>query len=468
VRVLGWVPELLVVLLVALALVEVQYDVAHRWLGIGANADANPAAVLPPEGLDIADPAAAPLVAEPVIEGAGVDPVSVAAAVLPYVRDKHLGRHEVVYVSDLHTGEIVYRHGSGPVIPASTLKLLTTAAALEVLGPMATFSTTVQRRGSEVFLVGGGDPFLASRPTADPDVYPHRADLRTLARRTAQTLRKDGVTRVRLRYDDSLFTGPAVNPAWPDTYLPEDVVPPITALWADEGHAEHYGFVRDPSAEAASDFRRALVAAGIKVVGRTAHRITPAAAEPVASVASAPVGEIVQQTLAVSDNQAAEVLARHVGIAVLHDATFAGGARAVRQVLTRLGVPMQGVRTYDGSGLSRKNRLTPEALLATLRLTASDSQPDLREVITGLPVAGFTGSLQWRFEDAPRRAKGLVRAKTGTLTGVHGLAGIVTDRTGAELGFVAIADRVAVRNTLEARKTIDELAAALGACACGG
>jgi D-alanyl-D-alanine carboxypeptidase/D-alanyl-D-alanine-endopeptidase (penicillin-binding protein 4) len=129
---------------------------------------------------------------------------------------------------------------------------------------------------------------------------------------------------------------------------------------------------------------------------------------------------------------------------------------------------MQGVRTYDGSGLSRKNRLTPQALLATLRITASDSQPDLREVITGLPVAGFTGSLEWRFEDAPQRAKGLVRAKTGTLTGVHGLAGIVTDRTGAELGFVAIADRVAVRNTLEARKSIDELAAALGACACAG
>lgn len=463
---LRWVPELVVVLLVALALVDVQYDVAQRWLGIGADPHAEPAAVLPPAGLDLPEPDPAAPVARAVGDDGSVDPAAVAAAVLPYVRDKSLGRHELVYVSDLRTGELVFRHGHGSVTPASTLKLLTTTAALEVLGPMTTFSTTVQRRGNQVFLVGGGDPFLASTPKHDPRVYPHRADLTTLARRAAASLRRDGVRRVRLAYDDSLFRGPAVNPHWPDTYLPEDVVPPITALWADEGHAEHYGFVADPAATATADFRRALQRAGIKVAGPSSHRTAPADTVEVASVSSAPLGEIVQQTLAVSDNQAAEVLARHVGDAVLHDPSFAGGAKAVRQVLRELGVPTAGVRTYDGSGLSRQNRLTPQALLATLRIAASDEHPDLREVITGLPVAGFTGSLEWRFGDAPTQAKGMVRAKTGTLTGVHGLAGVVTDRTGAELGFVAIADRVAVPKTLDARKTIDELAAALGACAC--
>lgn len=463
---LRWVPELLVVLLVALALVDVQYDVADRWFGVGADPRADPAAVLPPEGLDLAEPSAAPAVAHPLGAGGEVDPAAVAAAVLPYVRDKSLGRHTLVWVADLDSGEVVYRHGQGNVTPASTLKLLTSAAALEVLGPMATFSTTVQRQGNQVFLVGGGDPFLASRPPADHDTYPHRADLTTLARDAAVALRAAGVTQVRLAYDDSLFTGPAVNPHWPRTYIPEEVVPPITALWADEGHADHYGFVRDPSGQAARDFRQALTRAGVRVVGPLAHRVAPAAATTIAHVESAPVGEIVQHTLAVSDNQAAEVLARHVGLAVLQEGSFAAGAEAVRRTLGELGVPLEGVRTYDGSGLSRQNRLTPQALLATLELAASDEHPDLREVLTGLPVAGFTGSLEWRFADAPMQAKGLVRAKTGTLTGVHGLAGVVTDRTGAELGFVAIADRVPLPRTLDARKTIDDLAAALGACTC--
>ena len=76
-----------------------------------------------------------------------------------------------------------------------------------------------------------------------------------------------------------------------------------------------------------------------------------------ASVSSAPLGEIVERTLAVSDNQAAEVLARHVGLAERQEGSFEAGAAAVLEVLRRLGVPVAGDRLYDGSGLSRQDVL---------------------------------------------------------------------------------------------------------------
>jgi D-alanyl-D-alanine carboxypeptidase/D-alanyl-D-alanine-endopeptidase (penicillin-binding protein 4) len=126
-----------------------------------------------------------------------------------------------------------------------------------------------------------------------------------------------------------------------------------------------------------------------------------------------------------------------------------------------------GVRLHDGSGLSRENLLTPGILLGTLEAAASDDHPELRQVVTGLPVAGFTGSLQWRFDKGPADARGRVRAKTGTLTGVNGLAGLATGVDGSLMAFVVVADRVPPENALRSQHQLDSVAAALGACACG-
>ena len=116
---------------------------------------------------------------------------------------------------DLATGGVVYRHGRGAVTPASTTKLLTTTAALAKLGPMKRFRTTVRQSAGRLVLVGGGDPFLASSKAASKGLYPTRATLEDLAARTAAALRQQGTTAVRLGYDDSLFTGPKVDPTWP-------------------------------------------------------------------------------------------------------------------------------------------------------------------------------------------------------------------------------------------------------------
>jgi D-alanyl-D-alanine carboxypeptidase/D-alanyl-D-alanine-endopeptidase (penicillin-binding protein 4) len=87
-------------------------------------------------------------------------------------------------------------------------------------------------------------------------------------------------------------------------------------------------------------------------------------------------------------------------------------------------------------------------------------------VVADLPVAGFTGSLAFRFQTGDEAGLGMVRAKTGTLTGVHGLTGTVTSVDGAVMGFAAIADRVKLPNTLAVRALLDEVASALAGCTC--
>jgi crotonobetainyl-CoA:carnitine CoA-transferase CaiB-like acyl-CoA transferase len=95
------------------------------------------------------------------------------------------------------------------MLPASTLKTLTSLAALEAVGPQHRFTTEVVRSGNALTLVGGGDPLLERAP--DPSAYPDRADLRTLARATARALRAEGpVGRLRLTYDDLAQVNPSI------------------------------------------------------------------------------------------------------------------------------------------------------------------------------------------------------------------------------------------------------------------
>jgi D-alanyl-D-alanine carboxypeptidase/D-alanyl-D-alanine-endopeptidase (penicillin-binding protein 4) len=407
----------------------------------------------------------APLVAG-VTGTSSVDGAAVARVLRPLVKAPVLGRRVTVAVAPLGSSRPVYTSGAPVVTPASTLKLLTSAAALEVLGPDHRFGTTVVRSGRQVVLVGGGDPLLTRVPDGD-GVYPRRADLTTLARRTASALEQAGVRRTRLGFDTSLFSGPEVEPTWEADYVPQNVVSPITALWVDEGRERDGYSTRsaDPALAAAQFFSSALRKRGIEVVGQPQPAEAPGDATPLAEVEGAPLSQVVQHVLELSDNEGAEVLARHVAITQGGEPSFDGGVRAVEEVLAAIGVRLEGAELHDGSGLSRKDRLGWATLIDVLRVAATD--PDLRTVLTGLPVAGFSGSLAYRFEMAPRAALGEVRAKTGTLTGVHGLAGTVHTRDGVVLAFVAIADRVRPFESLMARARLDEIAGALAACVCG-
>src|SRR4051794_25300272 len=236
----GWVGRalvsLLVVALVAGAVAAWQLDVLNHLSSSDEPAGADgPAAVPPPPGLDL-PPLTAPMpVDTPLAPPGRIDAGLVQGAMAPYLADPVLGRHVVGAVADLSAGRPVVRVGDGTAaMPASVTKLLTTTAALSVLGPEARFTTRVVAAGKgRIVLVGGGDPFLASKPL--PSAYPAHADVETLAAQTAAALAQQGRSKVRFGYDDSLFSEPSFNPAWPAHYLPEHVVSPITALWVGEG-----------------------------------------------------------------------------------------------------------------------------------------------------------------------------------------------------------------------------------------
>ncbi|KAA1418033.1 D-alanyl-D-alanine carboxypeptidase/D-alanyl-D-alanine-endopeptidase [Mumia zhuanghuii] len=414
---------------------------------------------------------------------AGLDAAAVQRAVGPLLSRKALGPHVGFAASDLTTGEQVWSSGTGTFVPASTLKLFTSMAAMTAIGSEHRFRTTVVRDTTDsptptataptttapatpaagaptrVVLVGGGDPYLTA--TSDEEAraaYPQQVSLAQLARQTAKTLRADGIGSVSLGYDASLFTGPAVSPQWEPGYISSFVTTPVSALWVDQG-TDGWKRSATPDKQAAQLFARQLRARGITVEAIT-PATKPASSEELAAVSSGTVAQIVQSVIEHSDNQAAEVLLRHVALAEGQPASFTGGVAAVEKILTGLGVPWEGNRIYDGSGLARSNHVTLASMLSVVS-TAAD-------LFDRYPVAGFTGSLATRFT-APGTAAGLgaVRAKTGTLTGVHGLAGTTITADGTPVGFVVLTDRVPVPKTGDARDLLARIAARLTACACG-
>lgn len=411
-------------------------------------------------------------------------PAGLAADLSPLLSSPTLGPRVGAVVTDPASGQVLFgKADTTGLTPASTNKLATSVAALTVLGPRARFATRVVRGSSagEIVLVGGGDPTLAAGqpPAAD---YPRPATLAALAAATAKALRASRIAKVQLGYDTSLFTGPAVAPGWSPSYVSTGDVTPVSALEVDQGRLTAAGTPEDaddPSnyrprspnsaADAARAFASFLTARGIAVVGGPRiQRAEPGAAE-LAEVQSPPLADVVEWMLIESNNDIAEALARQVAIATGRPASFSGGAAAVRATLGKLGAAA-GIYTVDGSGLSPDDRVAPSALARLISLAASPRHPQLRAVITGLPVAGFSGTLaaaENRFDtklSAP--AVGLVRAKTGTLDNVRALAGLVVDKDGRLLSFAFMINDVPAETMTASAAVLDQLAAALAGCGC--
>ncbi|QEV07618.1 D-alanyl-D-alanine carboxypeptidase/D-alanyl-D-alanine-endopeptidase [Streptomyces prasinus] len=362
-------------------------------------------------------------------------------------------------VVDASTGRSVYGDDAEDALtPASTTKIVTAAAALTALGPdhRLTTRTTFEPDTKEVILVGGGDPTLTAREKNPAG----SASLRDLAGRTAAALAERGVREVTLSYDTTLYPGGEQHPIGVNPNLAA-----LTPLMADEarvndsasGPADRFA---DPAAEAARKFGTFLKDHGVEATPPGPSKST-ARAGTLATVSSPPLATLVERMLTNSDNDLAEALARHTAIATGERADFAGVSAAVRVQLQKLGVPLKGAAFKDGSGLDRDNRLTAGLLTALLVKSGDPAHPELRPVLTGLPVAGFTGTLTGRYADG---AAGVVRAKTGTLTGVNALAGTVVDREGRLLAFAFLATGTTDPTTAQA--ALDKAATALAACGC--
>lgn len=360
-----------------------------------------------------------------------------------------LGSVRTAVVVDASTGEQLYARGAAtPMTPASTVKIATTAAALSALGPAHRIATTVTLSPDSrtLTLVGGGDPTLG------------KAALRALAADAAGSLRDGDAGPVRLTYDTSRYSGPALHPIGPN-----ENIAPVSALMVDEGRLDKSDRgpalrTDDPAGDAARVFAGLLDDAGVATRSGPSSGRPPAGARTVARHLSEPLSALVERALTNSDNDIAEALARQTALKAGEPASFAGSRRAVTARLKALGLPLAGARLADGSGLNRADKVTAGLLAELLALAAGPDHPELRPVLTGLPVAGFTGTLGDRYT-ATSPATGLIRAKTGTLTGVNSLAGTAVDARGRLLAFAFLAS--GSTSPAEAEASLDALATAL-------
>lgn len=436
--------------------------------GSGLYSDGGSASI-DPNIASASEPVAKP--APPVLTSAttGADvSAEVLAKRIGAVDAKGVGGKVSAYVAEADGTEVYSAAGDRARIPASTMKILTAATALTLLGAEHRFETTVTRPDAkQIVLVGGGDPYLCSRRVCAPQ----SAKLQTLAAQTARELKLTEAASVSLGYDDSLFSGPAWNPGWPPGYV--DQVTPTSALWVDEGRISGFSpGAREakPAKAAAEEFAALLKKAGVKVTS-ISPLTSPEDAEEIAAVQSQPLAVIVEEILLRSDNDAAEVLLRQAGVNSLGKGSIKAGQQVVSATIAELTPNAEGERKYngvkivDGSGLARTNKVPSELLVALVRLGIDPQTPALRALATGLPVAGVTGSLTDRFvSTSTDPARGMVRAKTGTLRKTHALAGYVQTVDGTTLAFAFLVNDA--KSDYAARVWLDRVSATIAGCGC--
>lgn len=343
-------------------------------------------------------------------------------------------------------GHPVYERRPGLALqPASNLKLLTATAALSRLGPTARFRTEVRavaRPGGgvlagDLWLVGGGDPLLATADFASVASFEHGPRLATAMEALADSIAHAGIHQVQGRVvgDESRYDAVRYVPSWEPEYVSDHEVGPISALSVNQG------FVRwappvdapRPATNAAAVLVGLLKARGVAVVGGAAEGPAPATATAMWSIDSPPLSDVVGEMLKESDNATAEMLVKELGFRFGGHGSWAAGLAVVRQAVAGVGMPVAGIVLADGSGLDRSDRVTCADLEALLEQAGPQGT-----LTRDLPLAGKDGTLVKRFVGTP--AAGRVRAKTGHLKDVVSLSGWADGQQGRRLSFSMIAD----------------------------
>jgi serine-type D-Ala-D-Ala carboxypeptidase/endopeptidase (penicillin-binding protein 4) len=328
-------------------------------------------------------------------------------------------------------GEVATLQPDRSLLPASNEKLLTAMGALAVLGPDSTFVTTARATGpvvggtltGDLVLVGGGDPTV--RTEGDHS-------LEALAGQVEAT----GITRVtgRLLVDESRFDSVRRAAGWEDSQYPANAGP-ISALMVNRNrHRNDAEFLADPALGNAELFREALAGRGVLIAGPTEYGTAPDGSLAAGVLTSAPVTELVDETLLRSDNMIAEMLVKEAGYRATGIGSTAGGLLAITDALNRaFCTTLDGVAD-DGSGLSRADLRSAREWRVMLQAARSESW--WPQFDAGLPVAGRTGTLSGRMRGTAAEAN--VRAKTGTIRGAVSLSGHGTTAGGRAFVFSVV------------------------------
>lgn len=376
-------------------------------------------------------------------------------------------------VSDAAGNQLAATGAERPMVPASTMKLVTAAAALRLLGPHHRFVTRVVATAppddagvidGDLVLAGGGDPVLHT-PRFIRRVNRERpaTRLELLANRVARA----GVTRVtgRVVGDPSILDHEPLADGWRNDYLTSLNASRSSGLTVDAGARlfTRSGTLRaeaaaDPAQRAAHELTKVLLDRDVRVdQDATSRRDAPAGGVEIARISSPPLSELLAHLLQTSDNHLADGIFRMLGAAT-GDPTWQGSAAAVERALADVDGDWDAVRITDGSGLSRANRLSAGTLVHLLRTMSAGP---LRDRWLGLQAtAGESGTMLRRLRDT--QAEGRVVAKTGTLRDVRSLAGTVPGGDGDDHHFAVLANDLGrYTDIVAARRLADVLALAL-------
>lgn len=382
-----------------------------------------------------------------------------------------------VAVRDEYGRPLLDHNSTGPVLPASTQKLVTAASALLTFGPDHTFATTASAKEpvtdtgtvvGDLVLVGSGDPVLGT-PLYSRYVYPARP--RTPLENLADSIVAAGVTRITggVVGDGTAFSGPQNPTGWKERYFWDFDARTITGLTVDaglrytidgiDGDAKvKLELAPDPAAEAAAALYTLLVERGVTIEGgvRSAAETVPVTTF-VAEVRSAPLADLLKFMMQRSDNHMADTIFRAAGLASAATSSWATGDETAREALALIGVELpQGVLA-DGSGLSRDDRLSA-AYLADL--DAAMGRSELREVWWSLmSIAGREGTLRKRLRGTI--GEGRFLGKTGTLDDVMAVAGVVQGTEGRRYHLAVIANDARGNDRTVVRTLMDQLALVL-------
>ncbi|MEI2728420.1 MAG: D-alanyl-D-alanine carboxypeptidase [Candidatus Nanopelagicales bacterium] len=405
---------------------------------------------------------------------------------------KAVGSNYAGRIIDIDTGaELWSRRSTTGLLPASNMKIVTAVSALKTLGPDKTFTTRVVSLGKgKVAIIGGGDATLSrtglaklaqsaaavinSRPDLLPDVTtpaPYRPAtcirkgkrVKSTKKKPCKLVRPGPRRAVSVFVDDSLYPAPSRPSGWRGGYEPT-VVRPVRPLGIDGDYS------MDSSANAAGYFGSALKSYGL--TGTFAGRASGAGAEQLGTYSGSTLADQVKYMLQVSENNIAEMLFRNVAVAKGYVPNWTNSSRAATEVLGSLGIPLSSVSLTSGSGVSRNDRLTPVALTTILqRVADATTYPELAPVYwgQGMPLAGISGTLSagaGRFTTNPTKcARGLLRAKTGTLFDTIGLSGLAVGKDGRLKAFSYLVNsRPQKVSPLTTRRNVDKLAATVTGC----
>ena len=343
-------------------------------------------------------------------------------------------------------------NGAREMIPASNQKLFVTAALLAELGARARLETRVYARGKlggrgdsvvggDLVLVGDGDPSFGTGRFARANDQPA-----TRVSQLARNVAAAGVKRVkgRILADDSIFD--RERRAGPD-------LSPLSGLSFNNGY-DGGDYARSPELVAAKGLKGALRKRGVRVNGQVGRANLPAAtleSEPLAAVASPTVAKLIEETNVPSNNFFAEMLLKRLAATSGRKGTRHRGNNKVETFAASVGTRVQSV---DGSGLSRKNRVSPEHVGQLLVAMAKDEQ-NAATFRNSLPVAGREGTVADRMRGTA--AEGNCATKTGTLSDVSALSGYC-DAGGHTIVFSALMNDA---NVDAARGAQDRIAAAI-------